>query len=85
MRALIPGGRRLQMLKMMFVLTVLSGHYNTAPVIISHHSSREACEKAFESLQTQLARNTGAVSYQTTVMRSHACTETEVWVTGREQ
>jgi hypothetical protein len=25
------------------------------------------------------------VSYQTTVMRSHACTETEVWVTGREQ
>jgi hypothetical protein len=72
------------MLKVMFVLTVLSGHYNTSPVIISHHSSLEACEKAFASLQAQLARNTGAVSYQTTVMRSHACTETEVWLPGRE-
>jgi hypothetical protein len=70
------------MLKVMFVLTVLSGHYNTSPVIISQHSTSEACEKAFESLQAQMARNTGAVSFQTTVLRSHACTQTEIWVPG---
>ena len=68
------------MLKVMFVLIVLSQHTSTAPVVISTHSTREACEKAFETLQAQFARNTTSSGYSSTTMRSHACTETEVWV-----
>ncbi len=72
------------MLKTMFVLTVLSGHPNTSPVVISQHSSLERCEKAFKDLNAQMARNTNSAGYSSTVMRSHACTETEVWVPGNE-
>jgi hypothetical protein len=68
------------MLKVMFVLTILTQHPDTAPVVISHHSTREACEKAYELLQEQFARNTRSSGYSSTTMRSHACTETEVWV-----
>jgi hypothetical protein len=68
------------MLKTMFVLTVLSGHPSTSPVITSQHSTFERREKAFRDLNAQSARNTNSAGYSSTVMRSHACTETEVWV-----
>jgi hypothetical protein len=68
----------------MFVLTVFSHHAGTAPVIISQHSSLEACEKAFQNFQTQVARNTIAGGgFPTTAVRTHACTETEVWTANR--
>jgi hypothetical protein len=73
------------MLKVMFVLTVFSHHATTAPVIISQHSTSEACEKAFQSFQVQAARNTiVGGGYPTTAVRTHACTETEVWAAARE-
>ena len=74
------------MLKVMFVLTVFSHHVVTAPVIISQHSSADACEKAFQSFQAQVARNTitGGGGFPTTTVRTHACTETEVWAYARE-
>ncbi len=72
------------MLKTMFVLTVLSGHPNTSPVVISQHSTLERCEKAFKDLNAQMARNTNSAGYSSTVMRSHACTETEVWMPANE-
>jgi len=72
------------MLKVMFVLTVLSLHTDTTPVVISRHSTLEACEKAFRSFQEQMARNTTASGFASTTMRSHACSETEVWIPGKE-
>ena len=72
------------MLKIMFVLTVLSAHAETAPVVISQHSTLEQCEKAFKDLNAQMGQNTTAQGYKSTAMRSHACTETEVWVGGRD-
>jgi hypothetical protein len=72
------------MLKTMFVLTVLSAHAETAPVVVSQHSTLERCEKAFRDLNAQMGQNTTAQGYRSTSMRSHACTETEVWVAARD-
>ncbi len=72
------------MLKVMFVLTVLSSHADTAPVVISQHSTIDRCEKAFKDLNAQMAQNTSSPGYKSTAMRSHACTETEVWVAAGE-
>jgi hypothetical protein len=68
----------------MFVLTILSQHNRTAPVVISQHSSSEACERAFQSSQAQIARNTTFSGFSSTTVRSHVCSETEVWVSGKE-
>jgi hypothetical protein len=73
-----------QMLKVMFVLAVLSQHISTAPVVISQHSTFEACERAFQSFQAQIARNTSSSGFSSTTVRTHACSETEVWVSGKE-
>jgi hypothetical protein len=72
------------MLKVMFVLTVLSQHNSTAPVVISQHSTSEACERAFQSFQAQIARNTSSSGFSSTTVRTHACSEMEVWVSGKE-
>jgi hypothetical protein len=72
------------MLKVMFVLTVLSSHADTAPVVVSQHSTFDGCQKAFRDLNAQLGQNTTAQGYKSTALRTHACTETEVLVAGRE-
>jgi hypothetical protein len=72
------------MLKVMFVLTVLSQHNSTAPVVISQHSTSEACEKAFQSFQAQIARNPTSSGFSATTIRTHACSETEVWVSEKD-
>jgi hypothetical protein len=70
-------------LKMMFVLTIIVLQPNTTPTVVSHHSTLEACEKAFQSLKSQLAKNTDAPTFKTTPLRTYACTETEVWPPSR--
>jgi hypothetical protein len=71
------------MLKTMFVLVVISGQYYPAPVVISQHSTLENCEKAFKEFTAQIARNTTSPGVPTTVMRTHACAETEIWLPGK--
>ena len=71
------------MLKTMFVLVVISGQYYPAPVVLSQHSTREKCEQAFKAFTASIARNTTTPGVATTVMRTYACTETEVWVPGK--
>jgi hypothetical protein len=68
------------MTKLMFVLTILVLQTTTNPVVISQHSSLEACEKAIQSLKTQLSKNTDSPTFKTTPVRTYACTETEVVV-----
>ena len=63
------------MLKVMFVLTVLSSHADTAPVVVSQHSTLDRCQKAFRDLNAQLGQNTTAQGYKSTSLRTHACTE----------
>jgi hypothetical protein len=72
------------MLKVMFVLTVLSSHPNTAPIVISQHSTIEGCQKAYRDLNEQMGRNTKTPGYNSTAMRTYACTETEMWVATRD-
>ena len=72
------------MLKTMYVLVVISGQYYPVPVVISHHSTRESCEKAFKEFATAIARNTTSPGVATTVMRTYACTETEAWRGGAD-
>lgn len=72
------------MFKVLFVLTVLSAHADTAPVVISQHSSLEACQRAFKDMSVQMAQNTTSPAYKSTAMRTHSCTETEVWIAARE-
>jgi hypothetical protein len=71
------------MLKTMFVLVVISGQYYPAPVVISQHSTLEKCEQAYKDFTVRIARNTSHPGVTTTVMRTYACTETEVWLSGR--
>ena len=71
------------MLKIMFVLTVLSAHADTAPVVISQHSTLEKCEQAFKGFTAGIARNTNTPGVTTTVMRTYACAETEIWLPGK--
>ncbi len=73
------------MLKVMFVLTVLSSHADTAPVVVSQHSTFAGCQKAFRDLNAQLGQNTTAQGYKSTALRTHSYTETEVLVAGRRQ
>jgi hypothetical protein len=73
------------MLKTMFVLVVISGQYYPAPVVLSQHSTREKCEQAYKTFNAQIARNTTTPGVTTTVMRTYACAETEVWVPGRAE
>jgi hypothetical protein len=73
------------MLKTMFVLVVVSGQYYPAPVVISQHSTLEKCEKAFKEFATKIARNTTTPGVTTTVMRTYACAETEIWLPGKDE
>ena len=73
------------MLKTMFVLVVISGQSYPAPVVISQHSTREKCEQAFKAFTTSIARNTTIPGVSTTVMRTYACAETEIWVPGKAE
>lgn len=68
------------MLKTMYVLTILMLQGATSPVVISQHSTLEACEKAFQTLKAQMGKNTNAPTYQSTPLRTYACTETEVYL-----
>lgn len=70
------------MLKTMFVLVVISGQYYPVPVVISQHSSVEKCEEAYRAFSATIAKNTVTAGVSTTVMRTHACTETEVYLPG---
>ena len=72
------------MLKTMYVLVVISGQCYPVPVVISQHSTMEACEKAFKEFATRIARNTASPGVATTAMRTYACTETEVWLAKAE-
>jgi hypothetical protein len=69
--------------KVMFVLTILGLQTATSPVVVSQHSSLEACEKAAQNFKAQLAKNTDAPTFKTTPIRTYACTETEVVVPSR--
>jgi hypothetical protein len=71
------------MLKTMFVLVVISGQYYPAPVVISQHSTQERCEQAYKDFTSLIARNTSTPGVTTTVMRTYACVETEIWLPGR--
>jgi len=71
------------MLKTMFVLVVIGGQYYPAPVVISQHSTLEKCEQAYKDFTVRIARNTSHPGVTTTVMRTYACAETEVWFSGR--
>ena len=71
------------MLKTMFVLVVISGQYYPAPVVISQHSTLENCERALKEFTARIARNTNTPGVTTTVMRTYACTETEIWLPGK--
>ena len=71
------------MLKTMFVLVVISWQYYPAPVVISQHSTLEKCERAFKEFTARIARNTNTPGVTTTVMRTYACTETEIWLPGK--
>jgi hypothetical protein len=73
------------MLKTMFVLVVISGQYYPAPVVISQHSTREKCEKAFKDFSASIAQNTAYPGVTTTAMRTYACAETEIWVPGKAE
>jgi len=46
---------------------------------------REKCKQAYKAFNAQIARNTTTPGVTTTVMRTYACAETEVWVPGRAE